>query len=558
MVRKIFGFLYKETNTLHSAAYLLGFFAILSQILAFLRDRLLAHLFGASADLDIYYAAFRIPDFIFVTVASVVSLSVLVPFIIERNERGKEAVKEFLESVFAFFALLILAVSAIAYLLMPQLAAILFKGFSPAALEELVFVSRLLLISPIALGFSNLLGSITQAYNRFTIYAFAPLLYNIGIIFGIVVFADEWGAAGVGAGVALGACLHALVQVPFAAKMGLLPRLRPRLDFKPIRSVFLLSIPRTLTLSTSHIALLFLISFASLMAVGSISVLSFSFNIQSVPLSIIGVSYSLAAFPTLSRHFTEKNMKAYLEQMATTAKHIIFWSLPLSALFIVLRAQIVRALLGTGEFDWSDTRLTAAALALFVISSVFQSLVLLFMRAFYSIGRTLKPFLISFASTIVLIASSYALVRLSYESDVFRLFVTSLLRVEDLSGTAVLMLPLGFSIGTITSGVAHWAAFELEFRGFSRKVFKTLFQSFSAAVFVGFASYLSLMVLALVFGTDNLLGILFQGLFAGLVGTAAGVGVLYLLKSHELVEVWRAIHGKFWKSKVIATDPEIV
>src|SRR3989344_5186850 len=109
MVRKAIGFLYKESHTLHEAAYLLGFFAVLSQLLAFLRDRLLAHIFGASSTLDIYYAAFRIPDFIFVTVASVVSLSVLVPFIIERNEQSREKVREFIDNVFAFFAVLIIA-----------------------------------------------------------------------------------------------------------------------------------------------------------------------------------------------------------------------------------------------------------------------------------------------------------------------------------------------------------------------------------------------------------------------------------------------------------------
>ena len=83
MVRKILGFLYRETNTINQAALLLGLFAFLSQVLAFLRDRLLAHIFGAGSELDIYYAAFRIPDLIFVAAASVVSLSVLIPFIIE-------------------------------------------------------------------------------------------------------------------------------------------------------------------------------------------------------------------------------------------------------------------------------------------------------------------------------------------------------------------------------------------------------------------------------------------------------------------------------------------
>src|SRR3989338_2496629 len=104
MVRKVLRFFYKETRSIHQAAYLLGVFAILSQLLAFLRDRLLAHIFGADTSLDIYYAAFRIPDFIFVTVASIVSLSVLVPFIIEKEKQGREEVKRFIDNIFSFFS----------------------------------------------------------------------------------------------------------------------------------------------------------------------------------------------------------------------------------------------------------------------------------------------------------------------------------------------------------------------------------------------------------------------------------------------------------------------
>src|SRR3989338_9668553 len=127
MVRKVFGFLYKETRSLHEAAYLLGLFAVLSQVLAFLRDRLLAHIFGASMELDIYYAAFRIPDFLFVTVASVVSLSVLIPFIIEKETQSLAALRDFVNNIFSFFSLLIILVSGLAFFLIPTVSGILFK-----------------------------------------------------------------------------------------------------------------------------------------------------------------------------------------------------------------------------------------------------------------------------------------------------------------------------------------------------------------------------------------------------------------------------------------------
>ena len=556
MMKRIFRFLHKETAGLHAAAYLLGFFAVLSQVLAFLRDRLLAHIFGASTSLDIYYAAFRIPDFIFVTVASVVSISVLVPFIIEKEHENRKAVQEFVSNVFSFFSVLIVFSCIVAFFLIPYLSSFLFRGFSAEALKEVVFISRILLISPVALGFSNLFGSLTQAYNRFTIYALAPLLYNVGIIVGIVLLGSRLGATGVAVGVVFGACLHALVQIPFVVKEGLFPK-RFSFNLVPIRKVAMLSLPRTLTLSTNHIALIFLVALASLMAVGSVSILSLSINLQSVPLAIIGVSYSLAAFPTLSRHFAEKNMTAYLQEMVITVRHIIFWALPMTALFIVLRAQIVRVLLGTGQFNWNDTRLTAAALALFVVSSVFQCLLLLFMRAFYSAGHTMKPFIINLVSTVGLIVSTYALVKVFYLSDGFRYFTTELLRVGDLPGAVVLMLPLGFSIGTIINGLIHWIVFEINFGGFSRQVARTIFESLGTSVIMGATAYIGLVIFAPLSNTSTLLGIFLQGFTAGLLAILVGIMILRTLGSKELKEVWVSIHTRFWKAKVIATDPEI-
>lgn len=537
MVQKILGFLYRETHSLNQAAILLGTFAFLSQILGFLRDRLLAHIFGASLELDIYYAAFRIPDFIFVSAASVVSLSVLVPFIIDKENEGPESLRKFVNSVFSFFSVLILFVSVAAYFLMPFLSSVLFKNFSPDDLERVVSLSRLLLLSPIILGFSNLFSSLIQAYNRFTIYALAPLLYNAGIVVGIILLADRVGVLGVAIGVVVGAALHALVQVPFLISRRLLPIPSLDVDFSLIKKVVMVSLPRTLTLSMSHISLLFLVSLASLMSAGSISILSLSNNLQSVPLSIIGVSYSLAAFPTLSRRFKEKSIPAFIDQMTNSARFIIFWSLPITALFIVLRAQIVRVILGSGLFSWSDTRLTAAALALFVFSSMFQSLLLLLMRGFYSAGSTSKPFYINIFSTLVTVALSYSLVKLFYFLPGFGHFVAALLKVDDLPRAVVLMLPLAFSVGVIINTLIHWIVFERDFGGFSAGVMKTLFQSFAASVLMGFVAYLGLNVLAPFIETTFLFGIFLQGFLAGIAAIIFGIVVLVLLKNQEIKEV---------------------
>ncbi len=558
MVKRFLDFLSREIVGLHEAAYLLGFFAICSQILALFRDRILAGSFGAGNTLDIYYSAFRIPDILFVTVASIVSVSVLIPFLIERFEKGEREAKEFINSVFTFFFCFISVIGIISFIFAPFLMAKLFPLFRDTEyFPGLVKLTRILLLSPVFLGFSNLLASITQMNRRFFLYALSPVFYNIGIIVGIKALYPVFGLSGLGYGVILGAFLHFCIQIPFILQVRMFPKFSfpVRVDF--IKKIILTSLPRTITVSSNELAELFLISFASFFVAGSISIFNFSFNLQSVPFSIIGISYSLAAFPTLTRLFSSGNKDKFVEQMITTSRHIIFWSIPVTVLFIVLRAQIVRTILGSGQFNWDDTRLTAAALALFTVSLVAQNLVTLFVRSYYSQGKTKTPLVMNVFSAGLIVASSYYFVSLFQNNYYFKFFMESILKVTDIPGTAVLMLPLGFSLGVIINLCLHWWGFTRQFKEFSKPVLRTFFQITSASIIMGFISYEFLDVLDEFFDINTLTGIFSQGLFAGLGGIFFGVVLLYLMKSRELMEVWATLHRKIWKANIVVPDAEL-
>src|SRR3989344_2049018 len=298
MVKNILNFLNREITGLHQAAYLLGFFAICSQVLALFRDRILAAQFGAGDTLDLYYSAFRIPDILFVTVASIVSISVLIPFLIERFEKGEKEAKEFIDTVFSFFFCFMTVVGVVAFMTTPYFMALLFPVFvKSGSFSDLVSLTRILLLSPVFLGLSNLLASITQIHRRFFIYAVSPVVYNVGIIFGIVFLYPTFGLSGLGWGVIIGAFLHFAIQIPFILSIKMLPKFHLPIKLASIRQIIYISLPRTITVSSNEIAELCLISLASFLTVGSVSIFNFSFNLQSVPFSIIGVSYSLAAFP---------------------------------------------------------------------------------------------------------------------------------------------------------------------------------------------------------------------------------------------------------------------
>lgn len=555
MVKKVLQFLHTEVRGLHDAAYLLACFAFLSQVLALLRDRLLAHTFGASHVLDVYFAAFRIPDFIFVSIASLVSISVLVPFLAERFQKGEGDAKRFIDQTFSVFFAAIAVASAVAYVAVPYLVPRVLPGFlHDPLLPSLVQATRILLLSPLLLGISNFFASITQMYNRFFLYAVSPLLYNLGIIVGIVFLYPAFGLRGLVFGVVLGAFLHAVIQVPFILGRGMFPRLSFRFKYADVRRVVFLSFPRTLALSSNQIATFFLVAFASLMSAGSIAIFNYALNLQSVPLSIIGVSYSSAAFPLLSRLLSGGKRAEFLTQMITATKHIVFWSTPLMVLFVVLRAQIVRVVLGSGHFNWTDTRLTAAALAMFVLSIIPQALLLLFVRAYYAEGRTWKPMVINLFSSALIVALGFLLMRLFASVPSFRFFIEALFKVNDVPGTAVLMLPLAYTIGVTVNMVIHWIAFEGDFKGYSRAALPAFFQIVSASVVGGFCAYRLLAPFGVLFGMTTLLGIFLQGLCAGLIGIGVIILILILFRSSELKEVWRTLHQKIWRAEVLVPE----
>lgn len=554
MVKGITKFFNKEIVGLHEAAYLLGFFTILSNLLALVRDRLLASEFGASHALDIYYSAFRIPDFIFVTVGSLVAISVLVPFIIEKINVSVEDGKKFIDNIFSFFFLLIVAVSILVFIITPYITPHVFAGFDPEDFPTLILITRILLLSPILLGLSNFFGSITQVYKKFVIYSLSPLAYNLGIIIGIIFFYPQWGLVGLSVGVIIGALTHLLIQIPFVSQKGMFPKFSFNFDFKNIKDVMLLSIPRTFTLATTQITTIILLIMATFMEDGSIAIFNFSLNLQSVPLSIIGVSYSIAAFPTLAKYFTTGERDKFMAEIITSARHIIFWSIPIAILFIVLRAQIVRTILGAGEFSWSNTRLTAACLALFSVSVVAQSLILLFVRGYYAMGNTRRPLIIGTISGLIIIIFSYLLVKLFSASLFFKNFIEALFRVSDIEGTSVLMLPLGYSLAIFINCILLWLCFSREFTGFTKALRETVFQSFSASIVMGFAAYIGLNIFDNVFDLETVLGIFMQGFLAGILGILVGILILKLLKNKEIEEIWKTLHSKIWKAKPLPVE----
>src|SRR3990167_38904 len=526
-----------EVRGMHQAAYILAAFALGSQLLALVRDRLLASSFGATETLDLYYAAFRLPDLLFIGVASLLSIYALLPILSKIEAENPGFAISFLRRLLLLFFVGMGAASLVAFFFVPELIRLIAPGL--AHNPALVMLTKILLLQPILLGASNLLANLTQLKHRFVLYSISPLLYNLGIIGGIVFLYPQFGLTGLAWGVIAGAALHLFVQVPFFT----LERTGGELPWRKVvvyaRETLALSVPRTAALAAGQISLLVAVALASLFPEGSIAIFTFAWNLQAVPLTIIGVSYSVAAFPTLARFFAGNNRVEFVRHVEAALKHIIFWSIPALFLIIVLRAHLVRVILGAGVFDWDATRLTAALLAICAAGLVAQGLVLLFSRAVYAVKQSWWPLIYQVVGGVVSVLMAWYL--LTFPPEGFLEWLSKLLRVSDVSGTEILFVALSASVGQVVLALWSLAALSRVTPTLALSLVRPLVHGIFATLVGGAATYGALMVGSEIAPLTTSLAVFAEGLAAGIVGLAASGLALFVLKNEEFRDVLKSL-----------------
>lgn len=560
-MKRVFLMLYNRTSGINEAAFLLGLFTLVSQLLGLVRDRLLATYVGAGPELDAYYAAFKIPDFLFITVATLASITVLLPALTRKYGEGSpDQVKkfnEYINQIFTLLTLFLVIVSIILWVVLPLLIPLITPGFSGDHQKIVVHLARIMLAQPIIIGISSMISSITQFFKKFLITACTPVMYNMGIIIGIVLLYPVMGITGLAWGVIIGAILHLGIQIPLMIHERTLPRITFKIHWDEIWELVSVSLPRTLGLSLNTFTLIILTAVASLIGAGSIALFTLTNNMLNVPIAIIGISYSVASFPLLVRYHNDNNRVKFSEQIMQGAQKIIFWSVPVVFLFIVLRAQIVRVILGANSFSWNDTRLAAALLAVFMIGLVGQSLVHLFVRGMYAMGDTKKPLLTNAVSQVVIVMLVFVFVKIITIPAVDEI-VRSLLRLQGVSDIRLIALPLAFALGNTINCILLMYHFRKKFPESSfRTLNTTLFQTLLASGVLGILTYSILQAGAQLFNQNSFWGIFLQGATAGIVGIAGGVIVLLVVKNQDIQDFINVFKKKFWKVSIVQESSEI-
>lgn len=395
------------STTIASGAMVLGLAGLFSRLIGVYRDRLLATTFGASASLDIYYAAFRIPDFIFHLLVLGALSAGFIPVFSEYLQKDKEKAWKLAESLLFVLMLIVSLSSLVVYLFLPQLITILTPGFSEAMIDQTVDLTAIMLFSPLLLGVSAVFGGVLQTFKRFLAYSLAPIFYNIGIIISLFLFIEPFGLKGLAYGVVLGAFLHLCLQALIAFKLGWKWTFTQIWQKEGLREIFVLMIPRTISLVLLQLTVVVITIFASKLPEGSLSIFTFTNNLAHVPVGLLGISFAVSAFPVLTNHYLNNEINAYFRTIYKTLSQILFFLMPCLVLFVLLDEQIVRLIYGAGEFTWEQTLLTAKTLLFFVPGIFAQTLLPLFARSFYAQKDTKHPLYASLIGLILTIIFCY-------------------------------------------------------------------------------------------------------------------------------------------------------
>ncbi len=524
----------KISESITRSAVLIATMGLASRGLGLVRDRILATQFGAGDVLDAYYTAFKIPDLIYnLLILGALSAAFIPIFagLISKNSKSKEAWR--LVNIMLSVGIVAVAIiSFVMFIFSRGIVDLIAFGYDDSKKELVLEMTRIMLLGPILLGMSGIIGGVLNSFKKFFFYSLSPIFYNLGIIIGAVFLTKHFGPRGLAFGVVLGSLLHLLIQVPEAYRCGL----RFKFDFdwrnRYFKKVVTLMIPRTIGIATSQINLVIVVVLASTLASGSLAIFNFANNLQSVPLGLFGISFAIASFPVLSRLWARGDKNKFVLELTDTLRKIIFFIIPLSALMYTLRAQIVRVVLGAGAFNWEDTELTFTALGIFLFSLWAQSLIPLLARAFYAMHNTKIPFIVGVLSELLNISLAVLLIR-SY---------------------GVLGLVTAFSISASFNALFLYFWLRKKVGGIRKKgVIRTFFKvSLATLIMVVVVQSLKNIIGSEPFGEKQT----FMGIFVQLVISLVGGPLVFvligkMLKIRELNHFVKTLHKKLIIKKVI-------
>lgn len=407
------------------AVMIVAFGFLGSRVLGVLRSVVIAREFGASPDMDAYLVAFRVPDLIFQVLAGATLGSAFIPVFARLYRRDSpERAWELASNVLNLVAAATAAACAIAFVLAPWLVPLTAPGLHE--MGRAIFLTRLMLLSPLLFSVSGMLTGILNARQRFFLPALAPMLYNVAIILGALFLAEPFGVTGLSIGVIAGAAAHLLIQVPGLLREHM--QYRRTLDWRDaaVREVGRLMGPRVIGLAAAQFNFFVTVFFASKVGEGAIANLNYAWIVATLPTALFGMAVSTAVFPRLADHAADEDLEALRATVSRALRAIMFLTVPAAVGLALLRFPAVVVLFERGKFTGADTVMTASALGFYCLGIVPQAGIEIHSRGFYALGDTRTPVILAVLAVFInLVLSSLLWREFEHEGLAFSVSASS-------------------------------------------------------------------------------------------------------------------------------------
>jgi len=399
------------TRALAQAGLIVTALFLVSRVLGYVRTLAIAASVPDVAQLGPFYAAFRIPDFLFQLVAAGALSSALIPVVAALIATDEEArAWRVVSSVTTLMISALVLLVGLVLLFAPQLVAIITPGFDAEQLAQTIELTRIMVLSPLFLAAGAVATSVLNARGRFASAGLAPLVYNGAIILGAVALVPAFGIAGLAYGVVLGAIGHVLVQVPSLVRIG--ARIRPMIDLRDdqARLALALMAPRAIGLGATQIVFLVMTSLASEIGAEAVTVFNFAFTLLQIPIGVIGVPLGVVLLPSLAREAATGANESFRRLLVRGLSMLGYVMLVISALGIVVSPDVVQLLFGFADIGQEALAATASALAVFLIGLTAHSLIAVLARAFYALQDTRTPVAAALVAVVVNVVAANILV----------------------------------------------------------------------------------------------------------------------------------------------------
>ncbi len=516
MVRSLLSLLATRQNSILSGASILMLTVFASKFLGLIRNRLLFHNFD-TATTDLFFGAFRLPDLLFqILIFGTLSVAFIPIFTSQLSRNGEKEAHTFASNILNLSLFIFGVVTLIALLFTPFFNSLVLPGFSGERKIITDQLTRLILAAQLMMVVGAFFIAIGQAYQRFIIPALAPLFYNLGIILGIAVLSKYFGIYGPAIGVVIGAFFHMAIQIPLIRSLGF--KYQFAFDFANpgVRSVYRLMSIRNIGLIAEQINETVLIALASVISFSSVTLLTVAQQLFIVPIGLFGATIAQAALPVLSQEKARDETASFKITLLTTMHQILFLTLPAAAILIVLRIPVVRLIFGASQFNWTDTVLTGRTVAFLSLGLAAQSVILLLVRAFYALGDTKTPVIVSVLAVLMNIILS--------------IFFVHYLKLD------VWSLGLSYAVAANTSLILLLIYLQKKLGGFNfHQFFEPALKMLVAASTAAVALYIPIKALdQLVFDTTRTVNLIILTGIASIFGLGIYILLVWLMQVKEL------------------------